>query len=215
MICIIKLFLIIVANSPKLIGYIHIEVAAGIGHGNRPGRINGLYGCLKAQSRWPRTIRNLIAHAPENDGWMVLVPVYHGFDIAFCPVLEVKMIIIFALAGFPAVKGFIHDYKAHAVREIKELWCRRIMRRAQCIDSHFLHDPELTLHGRKICNGSKAALIMMQANAMQLHRLIIQVKTGIGIEAEAAHAKRRLLRIDCLAINEYLTFELIEHRRIH
>ena len=210
-----RIIIIIIANEIERIRDICIVVAACIRHRDGARRIDGTHVIAQALCRLERALRNLIADAPDHNGRMILVALDHRREIAIRPVVEIQMIVVRALLDFPAIKGFIHDEEPHVVRQVEKFRRRRIMRCADRIDAHILHDLQLTRQCADIRNRAKAALVMMQADTMHLHWHAIQRKSRIRIKTEEPHTERRLRRVEHRTIFHNGRLELVELRLVH
>src|SRR5690348_11890351 len=89
----------------------------------------------------------------------------------------------------PLVEAFVPNHEAHSVTKVEQLRSRRIVTGAYRIDSHVMHDFQLALHRSRIKSGTKGTLIVMQANAVQLHPPPVQMKPIVGREFEIAETK--------------------------
>ena len=84
------------------------------------------------------------------------------------PLPEKPRVVIGCLGPLPHVEPFRDDIKSHLVRQVHHLARRHRVGAADCIDAHFLHDPQLPPAGAQIESAAERSLVKMHADAVQL-----------------------------------------------
>ena len=125
---------------------------------------------------------------------------HHGADIKFAPALlcpsaedpvvftdrlieDRAVVIVVVILGIgPGVKRFF-DHEDSPLRTFfQEVMIGGIVRTAHGIDSHLLEKIKLPVNRPGKCRSSERSLIVMKADALQLHRFAIQEKALLGIK---------------------------------
>ena len=143
-------------------------------------------------SRTTSSFGDLVADGPHDDAWLVDAALDHGTGIEFAPlhaglaikdlvvrgdgVLKVsRVIVIIAVLVFgPAIECFVDDKHAVFVADIKQYRCGRVMRHTDGVAAHVLEHLHLTLDGIAVGYRAQRALIMVHADALELHHLTIE-----------------------------------------
>src|SRR5260370_41521703 len=82
-----------------------------------------------------RRVVDLVAYGPEDDGGMVAIALDGGGFVALGPVFEIEVVVVGVFGDGPAVEHLVHDEEAHAVGEVEELGCGRVMGGADGVDA--------------------------------------------------------------------------------
>ena len=211
------------------IGVVILELIAA--DGGWAGGIHRLYPIdqvLRNRSRIG-IIWNLISQGPQDHGRIVLIPINHGLDAELRPGLtaggaekairsgnrcieiigEVVAISVFVVG--PGVECLFNNQKTKFITDVNEILVSRVVAGSDGVNAHILHNGQLTVHGIVIGRAAQGALIVVQADAVQLHLLTIQGEASICIKAVIPEAKGgvigvyhltayRQLRADCVKI---------------
>ena len=79
-----------------------------------------------------------VADTPEDHGRMVAVAADHGHEVFFGPFLKEGGVAVLLLGPGPGVGEFVHHQQAHAVAEVQQFRCRRIVGAADGVAAHLL-----------------------------------------------------------------------------
>jgi hypothetical protein len=145
---------------------------------------------------------DLVACGPEDDAGVVAVALHRVGGVVERPLLEVEMVVIGVLGDGPAVEHLLHDEKAHAVGEIEELGCGRVVRRADCVDAEGAESGEATLPcGEWDCRAEGSG-VGVEGRAVDLMVDAVEEEALVGVEVEFADAEGDLFVVDELAVAE-------------
>ena len=121
--------------------------------------------------------------------YIVYFPADPGSHVPFMPFREKTGIVILSFRAFPHIKRFIDDQNAQLITEIQQFLGRRIVAGPKCVDSHILHQLQLAPGSLFMEGRAKSAEIVMQADAFQLDRFIVDIQTGIRIHTDRSQAQ--------------------------
>ena len=160
-------------------------------------------------------LQHLVADAPHEDGGMVAVAADEVGQVALVPFIEVAGIVVRRLLLAPHVEGLIHHDEAHAVAEVQQLRCGRVVRTADAVAAHLLQNFQLTLQGTDIDGRTQATQVVVHADAVNLHRFPVERETFLRIKAEVAEAERGDIRVHHLTVGQQGGLHIIEVGTLH
>ena len=131
-----------------------------------------------------RLILHLVSHAPEQDAGMVSVPLYHAGKVLF-PFGLIKTAVC---AASPFVKGLLIDIEAQLVAQVQHFRKIQMMGKADGVAADFFQGKQALPPQLLRDSGSEAADILMDADALQLHRLPVDEKAPVRGDFHAAKA---------------------------
>ncbi len=129
-------------------------------------------------------VLHLVADAPEDDGGTVPVPLHHAINILFPVLLEKAPV----MPAGPLVKAFLIDIKAELITQIQEFRCVDVVCRADGIHADFLEPQEPCPHHLLANGDAHRPCILVQADAVQLHRLPVDPQALLRINAHITDA---------------------------
>ena len=133
-----------------------------------------------------------IADAPGYDGRMVPVPADHGGEVFFRPIVKESGVAVFLFGPGPGVSELVQDKEAHAVAEVQELRCRRVVAGADGVAAHVLEHLEAADPGVVTPHCAKGSGVVVEADALEEGLLSVEV-VAIGPEFRGADAERGLV----------------------
>ena len=177
------------------------------GHGDQPRGVVVVQDLIQSAQRLHAAghilVWNLVARAPDDDGGMIAVARDHVGQVARSPLVEVAVVAVLRRLRFglaPLVEGLGHHQEAHAVAEVEELGCVRIVAGADGVAAHLLQQSEAPLPDSLRHRCAHRASIVVQADAVQLDAFAVQQKSLVRIELRWSGCRREWLRRPHLAL---------------
>ena len=169
-----------------MIGAVH-----AVGHGT--GGILAVADILQETGHL-RTLRvalllHLVADAPHHHTRVVAVVVQHVGDILLRPLVEIAVIAILHLWYRPLVEGLHHQHHPHLICYPHIFRCGHVVRGADSVDAHILHDAYLAAYGCLVHGSAKRTQIVMQADTLKLDLPPIEVEAVVGTQFDGAYAE--------------------------
>ena len=120
----------------------------------------------------------LVEHRPHENARVIAVAPDHPFELADVFGRDVE------------VARFVHDEHSQSVAYVEKLLGWRVVGAADGIDAHFLElaHAELPKGGRH--GDADSRVVLMVADALDFQRLVVEIKTRGGIEAQGAESTR-------------------------
>ena len=87
---------------------------------------------------------------------MVAVAEQHVAQVSFVPFVENERVVELCFLFFPHIKGLALHNKSHAVAQLQQLGCRRIVCSAYAIYAHGFKYFELALDGARIYGSTQS-----------------------------------------------------------
>ena len=125
-------------------------------------------------------LRNFIADAPHDDGWMVAVALHHTREVTLPPLVEEAGIVVGVLVQFPHIGEFIDHEDAQLIAGIEERLRRWIMRATDGIITVGFHHFHAPIFGTVDGCRTQKSVIVVNASALEQQRFAIQQKTAGG-----------------------------------
>jgi len=85
-----------------------------------------------------RVVRHFVADTPHHHTGVITIAADKRPQITLPPCIKIEAIVELGLGLPPTIEGLIHHEKAHLVGHPIKLRCKRIVRRANRIDTHVL-----------------------------------------------------------------------------
>ena len=136
----------------------------------------------------PVGVVDLIADAPHDEAGVVPIPAYPAGHILLEPLGEEAGIVIGRLAAQPHVKGLVDHHNAQLVRQLHHGGGGHVVRGAQGVHAHVLHDFQLPPGGGAVEGRAQAAQVVMQAHAVEHQTPVIQEQSLIRENLHRAEA---------------------------
>ena len=155
---------------------------------------------------------DLVADAPHHDGGGVSVVTDEVDEVALRPVVKEGTVSILHLRDPPLVEALRHDQHPHLVCQLDQLRGGHIVRGADGIDAHILHLLDLSADGDLIHRCSEWPEVVVEADALEGHRLAIEVKALVGTKLYRPHTEGGAVGIDHPAIVEQFALGGVEVR---
>src|SRR6266702_8487649 len=124
------------------------------------------------------------------------------------------MVVIRILGDGPTIEHLLHHKKPHAIGEVEELWCGRIMRGANCVDAELAQLSQSAFPHRERDSGANCTSVRVQRHAIDFVMDSIDEKSLVGIEVECANSEGYVLLIDRLAVTQQCCMNGIDSRVI-
>ena len=114
-------------------------------------------------------IINLVTNRPHYKTWMISIMANPICCITLAPFVKIVSVIKRSLRLFPHIKYFIINKETHFIAQIHPGSRRRIMRRADRINSHFFESCKLSSESSFIKSSPQSPLIMMLAGPLYFY----------------------------------------------
>ena len=179
-------------------------------HGLGKARADGVVGAVDALSDWARRVelmadilkvlshfcaalhallRNLVADAPHHDRRMVAMSQHEVCHVLVAPLFEESSVAFFAFRINPHVEALSHNHHAERVAKVHLHLAWHIVRGANGVGTHILHEFDLANQGSLVDSSTKRSEVVVQANALDFSRHAIKLETILLAHANRAHAK--------------------------
>ena len=112
----------------------------------------------------PAAGRDLVADGPHEDARMVAVAAYVVLQVLFDELL--KRLVLASRRPVPLVEALVPDEEPHLVAEVEHLRGGRIVRCADGVHAHVLHDAELAAHRGLVERHAEDAEVGMEVRAL-------------------------------------------------
>ena len=154
---------------------------------------------IGSPTRGRRRVGDLVADRPQHDGRRVLGGVDHLGDVAVAVGVEEAPVVELALGRAPGVEGLDHHHDPELLADLDHLRRGRVVRGPERVDAHALHDLHLAHERVLVDRRAERALVVVQVDAVDLHRAPVEREALRGVEVEPAHAegRRRCGRRSC------------------
>ncbi len=145
---------------------------------------------------------DLVAGGPEDDAGVVAVAADGVGGVADGPLFEVEVVVVGILGDGPAVEHLVHDEEAHAVGEVEELGCGRVVRGADGVDAEGAEGGEAALPCGERDGGAEGSGVGVKGYAVDLVVDAVEEEALVGVEVELADAEGDGFVVDGLAVAE-------------
>ena len=129
---------------------------------------------------------------------MIAIASDFGAKIRLVPIVPEEVVIICYFSDFPTVERLVHHEDAHTVTEIEKFGSRRIVTRAEGVNSHFLENLQLAFRSAGIECRSQCSEVVVVANTVELNALSIEEKPAVCFELDRSDAESSLVGVDDL-----------------
>ena len=145
---------------------------------------------------------DLVADGPEDDAGMVAIALDGDGFVTLGPFFEVEVVVVGILRDGPAVEHLVHDEEAHAVGEVEELGCGRVVRGADGVDAEGAKGGEAAFPcGERDC-GAERSGVGVESYAVDFVMFAVEEEALVGIEVEFADAEGDVFVVDGLVVAE-------------
>ena len=110
---------------------------------------------------------DLVAGGPEDDAGVVAVAADGVGGVAEAPLLKVEVIVVGVLGDGPAVEHLVHDEEAHAVGEVEEFGCERVVGSADGVDAESAEGGEAALPCGEGNGGAEGSVVDFVVDAVE------------------------------------------------
>ena len=113
------------------------------------------------------------------------------------------------------ISHLVHDEHSQAVADVKEFCRRRVVRATNGIHTHFLELSNAKFPHSVRHSHTDTCVVLVDAGTLNLERLIVEVKTGLGIKPQSAEAAGRGGLVENAVAVFDDCFHRIHGRRVH
>ena len=145
-----------------------------------------------------RLLFDFVAGTPEDDAGMIAVAMDKVCHVTLVPGVVIKMIVVRRLAFLPAIEQFIHHHEPHAVAQIEQLRCGRIVRSADGVAAHRAENLQLPLCRALVEGHAQRAKVAVVADALQFEHVTVEEESLFRVPLNLADAERRFNAIHLL-----------------
>ena len=178
------------------------------------------------------SLGDLISQGPGDDGRGVPIPADHGLQVELRPghallsaddgvggadllFEEPAVVLAVGVLGIqPAVKGLLDHQHSQLVADFDQVPGRRVVGHADRVASHIPQDLHLPADGRLAVHRSQSSLVVVHADALQLHVFPVEGKSRVAVKFKIPVAKLRAVGVCHLSAGLHLGLHHVELRAI-
>ena len=219
-------------HQPRITASVVVAAGGGAGTVHLINPINQIFrdGGIAVHILPEGSLLDLVAQRPEDHGGIAAVPLDHSFGRNLGPShgtvgsvgavrgtdfeIPAEVIGVSVLGIDPAVKEFLDHQQAQFVADVDEVLVGGVVAGADGVDAHVLHDGELAVHGVIVGGGAQSALVVVEADAVELDILPVEMESG-AVKAEIAEAEGGLHGIHHLSADGELGADGVQVGVVH
>ena len=141
---------------------------------------------------------NFVADAPHDDRGAVAVLVDEVREVTLMPLVEVQVVAVGHLGLRPRVEALCHQWHPHLIAETYELGRRHVVRSADGIHAHILHQANLSAHRRFVDGSTQRTEVVMEASPLELQLAPIEEEAFASPELDGAYPEGRGISVEHL-----------------
>ena len=126
---------------------------------------------------------------------MIAIAGHHGCEVAFVPLTEIQVIVLFVLGVDPLIESLVHNEEAHTVAEVEKLRCWRVVRCADGIAAAAFQNLQSALPHTLGYGSTHGTAIVVQVHALHLHLLPIEQETLVQWVLDGTDAQHQALAL--------------------